>query len=63
MQIRDGWTLHDEVSGLKITAVKGEHMNRLHIERVGEALADNRDFFFLHDGTFDGTGSAIPDPP
>lgn len=61
MQIEDGWTHSDLVTGLTLTAVKGERLNRLHIE--GVAGCPPRDFFFTADGEFDGTGSCLlPDP-
>lgn len=58
MLINDTWEFEDKVSGLKFKITPGKRQNRLHIERIGEPIVDNRDFFFTQDGEFDGTGSA-----
>jgi hypothetical protein len=64
MIIPDDWSIVDEVSGLKISVQKGEHLDRLHIERMEEPAharrlgTTNRDFFFDKEGKFDGTGSS-----
>ena len=58
MKIVDGFTIEDPVSGLRITAHEGEHLNKLTIERIGEPICSNRDFFFDKEGGFDGTGSS-----
>lgn len=61
MQIEDGFELEDRLSGMKIRIERGEHLNRLHIEFAGEREVSNRDFFFTHEGKFDGTGSSASD--
>lgn len=57
MIIPDDFEIRDEVSGLLIKAIKGTHLNHLHIEKIGEPIADNRDLYFTLEGKFDGTGS------
>lgn len=57
MEIRDDWKFDDAVTGLKLSVKCGTHMNRLHIEPMGDAGYIDRDFFFTKDGKFDGTGS------
>ena len=57
MQIEDNFEFEDKLSGIKIQFRKGEHLNTLHVEFIGDRTVDNRDFFFTHKGTFDGTGS------
>lgn len=59
MYIPDDWSIEDAVSGLRLQVIPGKYLNRLHIERFTEPLADNRDFFFTKDGAFDGTGCAL----
>jgi len=56
MIIADDWSIEDTVSGLKISVECGKGLNRIHIERMPVAIADNRDFFFTKGGVFDGTG-------
>lgn len=57
MNIKDGFKIDDEVSGLKIEIIKGKNLDRIHIEHIGKPIASNRDFWFDRDGEFDGTGS------
>jgi len=57
MIIPDNFEIKDEVSGLKIKVVKGNKLDRLHIEHIGKPMVDNRDLWFTKDGKFDGTGS------
>jgi len=57
MFIEDGWEFEDHVSGLKLKVTNGGSQDVLHIERIGEPIVDNRDFFFTKDGKLDGTGS------
>ena len=57
MKIENGWQFEDAVSGLRLTVTEGKSQNRLHIERIGEPICGNRDFWFTKDGEFDGTGS------
>ena len=57
MQIEDNFEFEDKLSGMKIQFKKGEFLNTLHVEFIGDHTVDNRDFFFTHEGTFDGTGS------
>ncbi len=59
MNIPDDWSIEDAVSGLRLKVVSGKKLNRLHVERFAEPLADNRDFFFTKDGAFDGTGCCL----
>lgn len=61
MLIGDGWSIEDNLSGLKIEAIAGKYQNHLHIEIKGknDSAIGNRDFYFNPDGSFDGTGSAI----
>lgn len=57
MQIHDEWDFSDDASGLHIKVIKGDKLNRLHIEHTGKPMTSNRDFWFTEDGIFDGTGS------
>ena len=57
MKVKDTWEIKDEVSGLKIKVIKGDKLDRLHIEHTGKPISNNRDFWFTKDGKFDGTGS------
>ena len=53
--------IDDLVTGLTITIGEGEFLNRITIK--GAALpCGNRDIFFLKDGTFEGTGTAMAGP-
>lgn len=59
MNIKDNWKIDDEVSGLLIKVVPGDHLNKLQIRSAGNQLV--RDFWFTKDGTFDGTEAFIED--
>ncbi len=59
MQIKDGFEFEDKLTGMKIKFKKGEHLNTLHIDFIGDCEVSNRDFFFTPEGEFDGTGSSI----
>ncbi len=64
VKIEDGWAFTDPVTGLTLTIVKGKNLDRLKV--AGVPGCGPRDFFFTHDGKFDGTGSAVgevPTPP
>lgn len=59
MKIENTFEIVDVVSGLKIKVFPGKKQDRLHIERIGEALVKDRDFFFSKDGENIGTGSRL----
>jgi len=59
MIISNTWTIKDDPSGLALSVIVGKTMDRLHIESLDGKM--NRDFWFLKDGTFDGTGSTMCD--
>ena len=63
MHIEDNFEFEDKLSGMKLQFKKGDHLNSLHIEFTGEREVDNRDFFFTHEGEFDGVGSSRPNSP
>jgi len=59
MFIKDDFEIDDEVSGLKIKVKKGKLLNVLHIETSGQTVCSDRDFYFMKNGEFDGTGSPV----
>lgn len=59
MQIEDGFEFEDLLTGMKIKFTEGEFLNTFHVEFTGERKVSNRDFFFTHEGEFDGTGSSF----
>lgn len=64
MRIDDNWEIIDDAIGLRIKVIKGEGLDRLHIEHLlitqgHHSHVSNRDFFFTKEGEFDGTGSSI----
>jgi len=56
MNIHGRFHLRDEVSGLELTVIEGEHLHRLRIEFFKDPIVSNREFWFTPDGQFDGTG-------
>ena len=61
MQIKNTWKFTDVVMGLTFKVIKGEKLDRLHIELKPKMnpITNNRDLFFTKDGKFDGTGSTV----
>jgi len=57
MLIKDDFKIKDTVSGWEIKVVIGKHLNWIHMEKIGEPVVNNRDFYFTPEGEFDGTGS------
>ena len=59
MQINGRWHIEDEVSGLRLTIIEGEQLDRLRIELTGDLIVTNREFWFRKDGSYDGSGSGL----
>lgn len=64
MIIPDDWDIVDAVSGLYITVLVGERLNRLCVEHMTSKPPKGtcrhiRHFFFTKDGRFNGTGTAL----
>ena len=59
MIIKDGFTIDDKVSGLRLTFIKGTTLNHVKIENISKPICNNRYFYFDKKGEFDGTGSDV----
>jgi len=58
MNIKNDFKFDDLVTGLRLSVVVGDKLDRLLIENI-QGKCNNRDFWFTKEGEFDGTGSCV----